>query len=230
MSKHLQRDLENLKKEILTMGALVEEAMNRSLEALLERRIDLAEKVIEGDREVDMKEIQIEEECLKILALHQPVAADLRFIIVVLKVNNDLERIGDLAQNIAERAAYLARKEPIDVPPDFLRMIEKVRTMVARSLDALVNSDTAAARAICREDRDVDEVHRHMYDALQDGMSADPKTVKRAVNTLSVSKNLERIADYATNIAEDVVFMVDGEVIRHGYPDEGEALKILHAR
>lgn len=230
MSKHLQRDLENLKKEILTMGALVEDAMNLALQALLERRVDLAEEVIAGDREVDRKEIQIEEECLKVLALHQPVAADLRFIIVVLKVNNDLERIGDLAQNIAERAAYLARKDPIEVPDDFHQMIAKVQNMVARSLDALVNRDTATAKRVCREDGEVDEIHRHMYDVLQKGMTADPRTIKRAVNTISVSKNLERIADYATNIAEDVVFMVDGEVIRHGHSDEGEALKFLGQR
>lgn len=230
MSKHLQRDLENLKKEILTMGAFVEDAMNKSLQALLERRVDIAERVVRGDREIDLKEIQIEEECLKILALHQPVAADLRFIIVVLKVNNDLERIGDLAQNIAERAAYLSRKDPIEVPPEFPLMIENVRSMVARSLDALVNSDTATAREIVREDVEVDEAHRKMYDALQRGMEADSSTVKRAVNTLSVSKNLERIADYATNIAEDVVFMVDGEVIRHGQPDEEDTLKFFQGK
>jgi len=228
MSKHLQRDLEILKKEILTIGAMVEESMNRALQSLMDRRVDLAEEVILGDREIDLKEIQIEEECLKILALHQPVAADLRFIIVVLKVNNDLERIGDLAQNIAERAAFLSRNEPIDVPGDFMAMIEKVRGMVSRSLDSLVNRDTKTAREVCREDIEVDDAHRKMYAALQAGMEADASTIKRAVNTLSVSKNLERIADYATNIAEDVVFMVDGEMIRHGEPDEENALKFLH--
>jgi phosphate transport system protein len=135
-----------------------------------------------------------------------------------------------LAQNIAERAAYLSRSKPIDVPPDFTGMIQRVRGMVARSLDALVNRDTRTAREVCREDVEVDEVHRRMYDALQKGMAADPSTIERAVNTLSVSKNLERIADYATNIAEDVVFMVDGEMIRHGYPDEEEALRFLGER
>ncbi len=230
MSKHLQRDLEELKKEILTIGAMVEVAMNLSIQALLDRRIDLAEQVIDGDREIDLKEIQVEEECLKLLALHQPVAADLRFVVMVLKVNNDLERIGDLAQNIAERAAYLSRTKPIDVPVEFTGMIQRVRGMVARSLDALVNRDTRTAREVCREDVEVDEVHRRMYDALQQSMAADPSTIERAVNTLSVSKNLERIADYATNIAEDVVFMVDGEMIRHGYPDEEEALRFLGER
>ena len=228
MSKHLLRDLEMLKKEILTMGAMVEESMNRALQSLMERRFDLAKEVILGDREIDLKEIQIEEECLKVLALHQPVAADLRFIIVVLKVNNDLERIGDLAQNIAERAAYLSRNEPIEVPDDFTAMIDKVRGMVSRSLDSLVNRDTKTARQVVHEDTEVDEAHRKMYDALQARMCDNPSTVQRAVNTLSVSKNLERIADYATNIAEDVVFMVDGEMIRHGEPDEENALKFLH--
>lgn len=228
MSKHLMRDLEMLKKEILTMGAMVEESMNRSLQSLTERRFDLAEEVILGDREIDLKEIQIEEECLKVLALHQPVAADLRFIIVVLKVNNDLERIGDLAQNIAERAAYLSRNEPIDLPDDFPQMIEKVRGMVSRSLDSLVNRDTKTARQVVHDDTEVDEAHRRMYEALQARMCDNPSSVQRAVNTLSVSKNLERIADYATNIAEDVVFMVDGEMIRHAEPDEENALKFLH--
>jgi len=228
MSKHLLRDLEMLKKEILTMGAMVEESMNRALQSLMERRFDLAKEVILGDREIDLKEIQIEEECLKVLALHQPVAADLRFIIVVLKVNNDLERIGDLAQNIAERAAYLSRNEPIELPGDFITMIEKVREMVSRSLDSLVNRDTKTAREVIHEDTEVDEAHRKMYEALQARMCDNPSTVQRAVNTLSVSKNLERIADYATNIAEDVVFMVDGEMIRHGEPDEENALKFLH--
>jgi phosphate transport system protein len=228
MSKHLQRDLEILKKEILTMGAMVEESMNRALQSLMDRRIDLAEEVIRGDREIDLKEIQVEEECLKVLALHQPVAADLRFIIVVLKVNNDLERIGDLAQNIAERAAYLSRNAPIEVPGDFMAMIEKVRGMVKRSLDSLVNHDTKMAREVCREDIEVDDAHRKIYNVLQAVMEKNPSTVQRAVNTLSVSKNLERIADYATNIAEDVVFMVDGEMIRHGEPDEENALKALH--
>jgi phosphate transport system protein len=228
MSKHLLRDLEMLKKEILTMGAMVEESMNRALQSLMERRFDLAKEVILGDRELDLKEIQIEEECLKVLALHQPVAADLRFIIVVLKVNNDLERIGDLAQNIAERAAYLSRNEPIDLPGDFITMIEKVRGMVSRSLDSLVNRDTKTARQVIHDDTEVDEAHRRMYEALQERMCDNPSTVQRAVNTLSVSKNLERIADYATNIAEDVVFMVDGEMIRHGEPDEENALKFLH--
>ena len=228
MSKHLLRDLEMLKKEILTMGAMVEESMNRALQSLMERRFDLAKEVSLGDREIDLKEIQIEEECLKVLALHQPVAADLRFIIVVLKVNNDLERIGDLAQNIAERAAYLSRNEPIELPGDFITMIEKVREMVSRSLDSLVNRDTKTAREVIHEDTEVDEAHRKMYEALQARMCDNPSTVQRAVNTLSVSKNLERIADYATNIAEDVVFMVDGEMIRHGEPDEENALKFLH--
>src|SRR3990170_6845539 len=142
MAKHLQRDLEHLKKEILTMGSMVEEATNRAILALVDRRPELAEAVINGDDRIDYKENEIEEYCLKTLALHQPVAADLRFIIVVLKVNNDLERMGDLAVNIAERAAYLSTHEQLNVSLDFLRMVEGVRTMVRKSLDALIGMDT----------------------------------------------------------------------------------------
>jgi len=216
--KHLQRDLDRLKREILLMGSMVEEATNKALSAFLYRRPELAESVMEGDDRIDQKELDVEEECLKLLALHQPVAADLRFIIAVMKVNNDLERMGDEAYNIAERASYLSAHDPIGVPGDFPAMVDRVRTMVRDSLDALVNRDTNLARKVCRDDDLVDSTHREMYMALQERMRENAETVERAVRTLSVSRHLERIADLATNIAEDVVFMVDGEVIRHRTP------------
>jgi phosphate transport system protein len=216
--KHLQRDLDRLKKEILLMGSMVEEATNKALSAFLYRRPELAEAVMKGDDRIDQKELDVEEECLKLLALHQPVAADLRFIIAVMKVNNDLERMGDEAYNIAERASYLSAHEPIGVPADFPTMIDRVRRMVRDSLDALVNRDTQLARKVCSDDDLVDSTHREMYMALQELMCAKPETVQRAVRTLSISRHLERIADLATNIAEDVVFMVDGDVIRHRGP------------
>jgi phosphate transport system protein len=216
MMKHLNRDLEKLKREILTAGSLVEEALEKATRALIDRREDLAEEVIQGDRAIDDKEIEIEEECLKILALHQPVAADLRFIIAIMKVNNDLERIGDLAANIAKRSLYLMRKEPLHVPEEFGDMISATASMVTRSLNSLVTLDTALAREVCQDDSRVDEANRRMFELMQDDMMDSPDLVKRAVNTLSISRHLERIADLATNIAEDVVFMVDGDVIRHG--------------
>jgi phosphate transport system protein len=215
--KHLQRDLDRLKREILTVGSMVEEATNKALTAFMQRRTDLANEVMLGDDRIDDKEVEVEEECLKILALHQPVAADLRFIITVLKVNNDLERMGDEALNIAERAAFLATSEPIRVPADFPAMVERVRAMVRESLDALVSRDTALARKVCGDDYLIDDAHRGMYLELQERMREQPETVERAVRMLSISRHLERIADLATNIAEDVVFMVDGEVIRHRY-------------
>jgi len=222
MSKHLQRDLERVKKEILGMGALVETATNKAITALIDRRPELAEALMAGDDAIDEKEVAIDEECLKILALHQPVATDLRFTVAVMKVGNDLERMGDLAINIAERAAYLSTHEPIEIPLDFDRMVEKVQTMLRECLDALVNLDTTLARKICREDEEVDAINRQMFVILQDRMYREPETIKRAVHLLSASRHLERIADLATNIAEDVVFMVEGEVIRHRFEDYRE--------
>jgi len=215
MSKHLQHDLDRLKKEILAMGALVEEAINRAIASLTQRDAVLARQVLEGDDAIDRKEVEVEDLCLKILALHQPVAGDLRYIIAVLKVNNDLERMGDLAQNIAERVTFLAVNEPVPVHLDFTLMVELVRRMVCESLDALVNQDPVLARRVCVQDDEVDRLQKQMFETLQSVMMRDPKAVERAVQVLSVSRHLERIADSATNIAEDIVFMVEGDIIRH---------------
>lgn len=215
MSKHLERDLERLKREILVMGALAEDAMRKALDALFQGRQDLASEVIRGDGDLDLKEVEVEEECLKILALHQPVAADLRFIVAVLKVNNDLERMGDLAQSIAERAQMIGKLTPMAPPATLHELADRVRMMVKRSLDALVRLDPHLGRSVCRDDDEVDDLHRTLFLAMQDAMMNDPKVVPNAVCIISVSRALERIADLATNIAEDVVFTVEGEVIRH---------------
>lgn len=218
MTKHLLHDLDELKKDILTMGSMVEDATNKAIASLVHRRPELAAEVLAGDDLIDRKELEVEDKCLKILALHQPVAGDLRFIIGCIKVNNDLERMGDIAQNIAERTAYLATHDPIQVRVDFQGMVDLVRSMVGRSLDALVNLDAARARSVCRDDDAVDDYNKQMFAELQDLMSREPSTIERAVQLLSVSRHLERIADLATNIAEDIVFMVEGEVIRHRVP------------
>jgi phosphate transport system protein len=215
VAQHLMRDLEQLKKDILTMGAMVEEAILKATNSLVHRRPDLAEEVIANDDVIDQKELAVENECLKLLALHQPVAKDLRFIIAIMKVNNDLERMGDLAVNIAERALYLGDHPAIPIPQELKEMVRNVGTMVRDSLDALVNQDPGLARGVCRADDVVDEFNREMYRILEDVMQDDPSTIGRALNTLSASRNLERIADAATNIAEDIVFMVEGEVIKH---------------
>lgn len=215
MSKHLQRDLDRLKKQLLTMGGMVEEATDRAIAAVTDRRRELAEQVMTGDDAIDAKELEVEDECLKMLALHQPVASDLRFIITVLKVNNDLERMGDLAKNIAERAAALVQQPPIDGAQEFRPMAERVRRMVHECIDALVTRDVDLANKVCLDDREVDEENKRRFATLQEVMRRSPDAVERAVHLLSVSRHLERIADHATNVAEDVVFLVDGEVIRH---------------
>lgn len=215
MSKHLQRDLEHLKKELLIVGTMVEEAISRAIVALIDRREDVAQSVITGDRIIDEKEVDIEEDCLKALALHQPVAGDLRYIISVLKVNNDLERMGDHAVNIAERATYLARKASVNIAVDFRPFADRVRTMVRESLDALVNLDTELARRVCQEDEAADSFNKEMFFKLRDAMSRDQSCIESALDMLSASKHLERIADLATNIAEDVIFLVEGDVVRH---------------
>lgn len=215
MPKHLLRDLEQLKRQLLEIGSMVEDATNKAILALVDRRPELADEVIRDDGSIDQKEVQIEEECLKILALHQPVAADLRFIIVVLKVNNDLERMGDMSVNIAERASYLSTHDPLKVSLDFARMAESVRIMVRESLDALISRNTRLARGVLGKDDEIDAINREMYAVLQALMRSDPATIERAVHLLSASRHLERIADLSTNIAEDVVFMVEAELIRH---------------
>lgn len=215
MAIHLLRDLEHLKKEILAVGTLAESAVEQSVQALVERRRELAEAVLRGDRDLDRREVVVEDACLKVLALHQPVAADLRFVVTVLKVNNDLERVGDLAGNIAGRVLSLAEGPDVPVPDEIKRMADAVTTMLHRCLDALVRQDTALARAVLHEDESVDALHKSIFGILERRMAEHPARISTEVQLLSVSRYLERIADLATNIAEDVVFLVDGEVVRH---------------
>ncbi|MFQ3548230.1 MAG: phosphate signaling complex protein PhoU [Armatimonadota bacterium] len=215
MTTHLQREIEKLKKMILFMGAQVEESLRRSVESLINRNLELANQVMGLDEEMDQFEVEIEEECLKILALHQPVAKDLRYVIAVLKINSDLERIGDLAVNIAERAAYLSTHPPIGLPLDFHGMAEKTKLMLKRSLDALVNLDANLARQVRLSDEEVDSINKQMHSIVIDYIKSNPQNVSVAIHLLSASRHLERIADQATNIAEDVIYMVEGEIVRH---------------
>jgi phosphate transport system protein len=215
MSIHLHRDLEKLKKDILTMGVMVEDAIQKSIAALHEHRSQLAREVMDGDSRIDRFEVDIEEQCLKILALHQPVAEDLRFIAAVIKMNNDLERMGDLAVNIAERARCLVEEVPIPVPDQLRAMTDATKRMVRESLDAFVNRDAGRARAICTQDDEVDDYNRQIISELQALMVSDPRLINGALHLFSASRHLERIADHATNIAEDVVYLVEGEIVRH---------------
>jgi phosphate transport system protein len=215
MSLHFFRALEEVNKAILAVGAIVEESINKAILALIHRRGDLALEVIEGDDEIDRREIAVEEACLQILALHQPVAHDLRFVVSVLKVNSDLERMGDLAANIAERALALSKQDPLPAAMDFEEMANRVRLMVRKALDALVKEDAELARQVCNEDDAVDRLNHEQHRVLKQIMFANPENLDRALLTLFASRHLERIADHAVNIAEDVVYMVEGEVIRH---------------
>jgi phosphate transport system protein len=216
MSIHLHKAIESLKKRILELGALVEESVSMALIAAEKRDPDLAKKVIDGDTAIDMLEVEVEEECLKILALHQPVATDLRFIVAVLKINNDLERIGDLACNIASRARKMAAvTTPAKAHIDFQGAETKVRTMLHKSLEALVNVDSDLAKWVWAQDEQIDEINRSVHRQVIQALKEYPDDVERLILLLSVSRNLERIGDHSTNIAEDILYMVGGEIVRH---------------
>lgn len=215
MTTHFERDLERLEREILLLGSLVEQATNRAILALTTRRADLAREVIEGDDEIDQREVALEDDCLKVLALHQPVASDLRYLISTIKVNTILERMGDLAVNIAERALQLNELEPAPALPELLRMAADVRQMVKQCLDALVRHDTNLAREVSALDDKVDIANHLIFEELKAMMARDTGQIDQAMHLAVAARNLERIADHAENIAQDVVFTVEGQVIRH---------------
>ncbi len=216
MTKHLQRDMERMERGILTLGALVEDAINKSSVALVTRKRELAEEVLRIDHQIDQKEVELEEDCLKTMALHQPVAMDLRYLVMALKVNNSLERMGDHATNIAKSALYLAEHNSPELSVDLMSLCDHVRSMVHQCLDSMVKQDTQLAVAVCLLDDEVDDLTREVRKELQQLMMSDPESVERCVQVLLASRHLERIGDLATNIAEDVVFCVDGSIIRHG--------------
>lgn len=215
MALHLMRELDKLKRLIVELSALVEENQQQALRALERRDAALARHVMEKDAAVDQAEVEVEEECLKILALYQPVAVDLRFIVAVLKINSDLERIGDLAVNMAERAVALAELPPPDVPLDFGGMADKASRMVRNALDSLVNLDLDLARTVREADDEVDEMNREMYVRIRAALAKHPDHAESLLHLLSSSRHLERIADHATNIAEDVMYMIEGDIVRH---------------
>jgi phosphate transport system protein len=221
MSVHLQREIDHLKKQLLSLCALAEEQVQLAVQALLERDPDTAKRVEQRDMDIDHREVEVEEECLKTLALHQPVASDLRLIVAALKINSDLERIGDLAVNIARKAVAFASLGPMEIPFDLAGMWEKTQRMLRDSLDALVNLNPAMATSVCARDNEVDQMKRQIRRTAEEMMQRDPAKVPALLTLLAVSRNLERVADHATNIAEDVIYMAEGRIIRHG---AGEAL------
>jgi len=215
MSEHILREIEKLKRKILSLSALVEERVQQAIQSVNEKNAPLAQKIIDGDIEVDQMEVDVEEECLKILALYQPVAIDLRFVVAVLKINGDLERVGDLAVNIAERALFLAKQDPSIAVPDFTEMIQKSLAMLRLALDSLMMRDIALARHVCMLDDEIDEMNRRIFGTVQAGIVSNPARIEPLLHFLSISRHLERIADYATNVAEEVIYMIKGEIIRH---------------
>ncbi|MDH4225187.1 MAG: phosphate signaling complex protein PhoU [Deltaproteobacteria bacterium] len=219
MARHLQSEMDKLKELSFNLCADVEESVQKAVQALEERNPSLAETVIAHDGKINKSEVELEEECLKILALHQPVANDLRFVIAVLKLNNDLERIGDLAVNIAERVLFLSQKDPVTIPFDFATMADKTKRMVQKAHRALVNRDADLAREVCMLDDEVDEMNREVYKHVEEGVRNHPDKISSMFSLLSAARHLERIADHATNIAEDVIYMVDGEIVRHRTED-----------
>lgn len=215
MSKHLERDLNSLKKNLLALASSVEEAIHKAIHALQSQDVSLAHQVIEGDNEIDAEENHIEEECLKILALHQPVAIDLRRIASAMMINIELERMADLAEDMAERALALARGPMIPVPHDLQQMADLTTSMVRQALDAFVNLDAHLARVVCRLDDEVDQLNKVIIDELIGLMQRSPELVEPGLSLFSATRHLERIADHATNIAEDVIYLVEGLIVRH---------------
>ncbi|MFP5287262.1 MAG: phosphate signaling complex protein PhoU [Thermoanaerobaculia bacterium] len=216
MERHLDQDLERVRQMLLKMGGLTEVMVAKATQALLDRDNALCREVIEGDRAVDQLEIEIDEVCHSLIGRKQPTASDLRFLVAVMKINSDLERIGDSAVNIAQSVEQVNEQPPLKPYIDLPRMSQLVQDMVRQSLDAFVRKDAALATAVCRADDEVDGLYKQLFRELLTYMIEDPKTVSRALHLLLISRNLERIADHATNIAEDVVYYVEGRDIRHG--------------
>ncbi len=215
MSVHFEREIARLKKKLLGLGALVEENMHKAFVTLQTGDLDLAREVIRTDITIDEMEVEVEEECLKILALYQPVASDLRFIVAVLKINNDLERIGDHAVNIAESALKYAGMEPVKPFVDMPKMAQVTKAMLRDSIDAFIHADSAKARSVLISDDTIDDLNRKIVGELVALMRAEPVLIEQALDLIRVSRNLERVADLSTNIAEEVVFVAEAHVVKH---------------
>jgi phosphate transport system protein len=215
MKKHFQRELEQLKKNFISLSTLVEETVALATKAFREMDINAAKAVIDQDDTIDNMEIKIEEECLKLLALYQPVASDLRLVITILKINSDLERIGDLSVNIAKCASFLCQVPKLDTHFQFADIIQKTQMMLKKSIDSLVNMDTVLAYEVCRLDEEVDAIKLRQEGDIVNYIRENPDHTESMIRFLSVSRNLERIGDHATNIAEDVIYSVEGDIIRH---------------
>lgn len=215
MPRHFHEELEALKQTLLAMGGLVEDQIRRVMTALVERNDDLAREVIERDRQVNAYDVEIDEKCVELLALHQPAAGDLRVITTAMKITTDLERIGDQAVNIGQRVLELSREPQLKPYIDLPRMAERAQQMVKESLDAFVTRDTTLARRVCAADAEVDALKEQVFRELLTFMMEDARTIPRAIRLILISRFLERVADHATNIAEMVIYMVESRMVRH---------------
>lgn len=213
----LQRKIEKLKNDLLAMAATVKERLTMSIQAIRDRDRELATTVIDGDSEINRSELEIEEGCLEVLALHQPVAMDLRLITGVFKIVNQLERIGDLAVNIAETAILMASEEPLDVPSEYFVMAEKTQAMLSKALAAFTKMDEEMAVEILSDDDEIDMMKHKLHSNLEERLTQEIERRRVLIHLFLVSRHLERIADHATNIAEDVIYMVTGELVGYDY-------------
>ncbi len=215
MQRHFHEELEALKQRLLAMGGLVEDQIRRVMRALIERDDALAQEVIERDQQVNAYDVEVDETCVSLLALHQPAAGDLRFITTAMKIVTDLERMGDQAVNIAQRVLELNREPQLKPYIDLPRMAEKAQRMVKQSLDAFVARDTELARKVCAEDAEVDALKDQIFRELLTFMMEDARTIPRAIRLILISRFIERVADHATNVAEMVIYLVDAKMVRH---------------
>lgn len=215
MSQIFLKEIVDVKAQVLNLGTLVEENLYLAVKSVEDQSSKMANDVIKKDEEIDTAEIELEEEILKLLALHQPLATDLRYLIAVLKVNDELERIGDLAVNIAERTISLVQTKPMNMPFDFGSMSSRVCEMLKKSLDALIHLNRNDAIEVFELDDEVDKIHASMYRLLKDGIKQDIENIDALIHYLSISRHLERIADHAESIAEDIIYLIDGEIVRH---------------
>ncbi|VGO20064.1 phosphate signaling complex protein PhoU [Pontiella sulfatireligans] len=215
MAKHLEKELERLKKLIYTLSARVDENLELSVKSFQENDLDLAQKVIADDKIIDDMEVEVEEECLKALALYQPVAIDLRFITAVMKMTSDLERIGDLAADIAKNGIAINKAPKPKIPLDLHQMSYLVKAIVRKSLDALVNIDPYLAREVIKDDAEINAMKAEMKDEIVQALQREPAHAESLITLLAITHRLERIGDHASNIAEDVIYMVEAEIVRH---------------
>lgn len=221
--RHFHEQLSHVKVRLLTMSGEAEAALGLAVEALLGRDVAKARQVIANDRTIDAMEMEIEEQAINLLALQQPMARDLRMLTSALKIANDLERVGDHAVNIAQSAERLAQSRPIAPEPEIVEMARLARAMLSDALEAFIRGDAAAGREVCRRDDKVDALHRSVFRILLTYMMEDPHMIGAGMELFLVSRNLERVADLATNIGEDVVFLVEGKSIKHHAEDRGES-------